>query len=192
MLWLVDRGYLSYDDKISKYWSEFGQKGKENITIRDLMRHQALNYVHLKGLSHKDFLDDEIRSKALAEQNYVGNDVGYHVYHRDMYVNEIVRRVDPKKRTIEQLISEEFVQPLDLQFTYGLKGNPWVTRSVHPPFVLNTLRILAAFVLPTSLSPHYYSKIIPFFKAFLDPTSFTYKVINDALPLSFLNDPETA
>ena len=28
---LFDRGLFKYDDKVSKYWPEFGQEGKENI-----------------------------------------------------------------------------------------------------------------------------------------------------------------
>ena len=43
----VDRGLLSYSDKVSKHWPEFGQKGKDNITVADVMRHEAgLNVLH--------------------------------------------------------------------------------------------------------------------------------------------------
>ena len=38
---LVDRGYISYDDKMSKIWPEFAQNGKENITIDWLMSHRV-------------------------------------------------------------------------------------------------------------------------------------------------------
>ncbi|MFP3381247.1 serine hydrolase domain-containing protein, partial [Bacillus sp. SIMBA_069] len=30
------KGYFSYDEKVSTYWPEFDQNGKENITIRQL------------------------------------------------------------------------------------------------------------------------------------------------------------
>jgi CubicO group peptidase (beta-lactamase class C family) len=33
MMLLVQRGILKYEDKISKYWPEFAQNGKEDITI---------------------------------------------------------------------------------------------------------------------------------------------------------------
>ena len=36
-----DKGKMYYDDKISKYWPEFKNNGKENITIEELMKHQA-------------------------------------------------------------------------------------------------------------------------------------------------------
>ena len=38
---LVDRGLLDLKMPISFYWPEFAVNGKENITVRQLMRHQA-------------------------------------------------------------------------------------------------------------------------------------------------------
>jgi len=38
---LVDRGLVSYDDKVSKYWPEFAAEGKADITIEMLLSHQA-------------------------------------------------------------------------------------------------------------------------------------------------------
>src|SRR5512137_155145 len=35
------RGLFDYDDRISKYWPEFAQNGKDKITIRQLLAHQA-------------------------------------------------------------------------------------------------------------------------------------------------------
>ena len=35
------RGLLDYDAPVSKYWPEFAQQGKETITIRQLLSHQA-------------------------------------------------------------------------------------------------------------------------------------------------------
>ena len=32
---------MKYTEKISTHWPEFGQNGKENITVADLMRHEA-------------------------------------------------------------------------------------------------------------------------------------------------------
>lgn len=38
---LHEKGLFQYEDKISKNWPEFGQNGKEDITIADLMRHEG-------------------------------------------------------------------------------------------------------------------------------------------------------
>ena len=32
---------FSYDDKISKYWPEFSQNGKQDISISQLLKHEA-------------------------------------------------------------------------------------------------------------------------------------------------------
>src|SRR5437762_5045433 len=38
---LVDRGLLDVDERVATYWPEFAQAGKENITVRMLLSHQA-------------------------------------------------------------------------------------------------------------------------------------------------------
>ena len=35
------RGWLDYDELVCTYWPEFAQNGKENITVRQLLAHQA-------------------------------------------------------------------------------------------------------------------------------------------------------
>lgn len=35
------RGWLDYEEHVASYWPEFAQKGKEKITIRQLLAHQA-------------------------------------------------------------------------------------------------------------------------------------------------------
>lgn len=38
---LVDRGYLDYDKPVVHYWPEFGAEGKDRITVKEVMRHEA-------------------------------------------------------------------------------------------------------------------------------------------------------
>src|SRR5512133_870278 len=35
------RGLFDYGERVSTYWPEFAQQGKEKITVRQLMSHQA-------------------------------------------------------------------------------------------------------------------------------------------------------
>ena len=35
------RGWLDYDERVCAYWPEFAQQGKERITVRQLLAHQA-------------------------------------------------------------------------------------------------------------------------------------------------------
>lgn len=51
-------GYIDYDEKVSTYWNEFGVNGKENITVRQLLGHEAglccINNLPLHTLSDFD------------------------------------------------------------------------------------------------------------------------------------------
>src|SRR6185295_17415254 len=38
---LKERGQLSWDDPVSKYWPEFGQHGKETVTVRHVLTHRG-------------------------------------------------------------------------------------------------------------------------------------------------------
>ena len=38
---LVDRGLIDYADPVVKHWPEFGENGKDKITVAQLMSHQA-------------------------------------------------------------------------------------------------------------------------------------------------------
>src|SRR5262245_44275694 len=38
---LVARGQLDLDSPVARYWPEFAQAGKENVTVRLLLSHQA-------------------------------------------------------------------------------------------------------------------------------------------------------
>ena len=35
------RGWLDYDARVAKYWPEFAQNGKQDVTVRQLLAHQA-------------------------------------------------------------------------------------------------------------------------------------------------------
>jgi CubicO group peptidase (beta-lactamase class C family) len=38
---MVSKGHLNLEEKVSTYWPEFAQKGKENIKVEDIMRHEG-------------------------------------------------------------------------------------------------------------------------------------------------------
>ncbi len=62
---LVDRGLLSYDEPVATYWPEFGANGKDDITVRDVLRHRA-GLSHLKGVNKDDLLDHHLMEERLA------------------------------------------------------------------------------------------------------------------------------
>jgi CubicO group peptidase (beta-lactamase class C family) len=113
------RGLFDFDEPISKYWPEFAQQGKEKITIRQLFAHQAGLYA-FDELGDKDTLADlDLLAEVLARQKPAwepGRYQGYHALTLGYYQSELLRRVDPKKRTIGQYFQDEIATPLGLDF----------------------------------------------------------------------------
>jgi CubicO group peptidase (beta-lactamase class C family) len=49
---LAERGLVDYQAPVREYWPEFGQSGKEGVTVRDVLCHEA-------GLYHvREMIDD--------------------------------------------------------------------------------------------------------------------------------------
>ena len=61
------KGYFSYAEKVSTYWPEFAQSGNENITVRQLLAHQAgLSPLHALPIHTFEDLDTARLAKFLA------------------------------------------------------------------------------------------------------------------------------
>lgn len=69
---LVDRGLLSYSDLVSKHWPEFGVNGKEEVTVADVMRHEA--GIPFFGVDAAD-LDDPMKYRSLTIEEAADRDV---------------------------------------------------------------------------------------------------------------------
>ena len=49
--------YVCLSKRITEYWPEFGQNGKENTTIADLMRHEVKKHQNFENL-----MRDEVKT----------------------------------------------------------------------------------------------------------------------------------
>ncbi|KAL0488950.1 beta-lactamase domain-containing protein [Acrasis kona] len=123
---LVDRGLLKYDEPIATYWPEYAQGNKAEVTVSDLMAHASgvsfLDKTIPWSVIGTDSNLDEL-GRLLAEQphNFDGKrTVGYHALLYGTIANEIVRRVDTKKRTIAEFATQEIIEPLDVKYYFGL------------------------------------------------------------------------
>ena len=118
---LVDAGRLHYDDTVASHWPEFAAGGKERITVRQMMSHQAgLPYVD-QVLPLADLLAVTPVVEALAAQTPVwepGSTHGYHALTYGWLAGELVRRIDG--RTLGTYFAEEVAGPLGLDFYIGL------------------------------------------------------------------------
>ena len=108
---LVDRGLIEYDAPVAQYWPEFGAHGKADITVRQLMRHQA-GLSALRGSSKQDLLDHELmeRRLAAAPPGYSFGRSAYHALTYGWLLSGLARAVTGKG--MRQLIREELAEPL--------------------------------------------------------------------------------
>ncbi|CAI4232917.1 unnamed protein product [Auanema sp. JU1783] len=156
---LVDRGHLHYEDKMSEYWPEFASNGKENITIDMLMSHRAGLAALDEPISREDAKNFKKMAEALEKQipNWEpGTKHGYHAITYGWIVDQIVRRADPKHRSVGQFFKEEVADKHGIDFHIGLPPSEEHTVSrlsmpptthllkeiVHDPRVLIVLAVL--------------------------------------------------
>jgi CubicO group peptidase (beta-lactamase class C family) len=117
------RGLFDYDDRISEYWPEFAQQGKERITIRQLLAHQAGLYALDEHVDVRTELDLDGLAEILARQKPAwapGTRQAYHAISLGFYESEILRRADPSHRSLGRFFHEEMAVPLGLDFYIGL------------------------------------------------------------------------
>uniref|UniRef100_A0A0N5AFP0 Beta-lactamase domain-containing protein n=1 Tax=Syphacia muris TaxID=451379 RepID=A0A0N5AFP0_9BILA len=119
---LVDRGLVDYEDLVVKHWPEFGQNGKENITIDQLLSHQA-GLAYVDGVIDESCIKDWKKMSAVFEKqapNWTpGKQLGYHAVTYGWLVDQLIRRIDPKKRGVSTFFKQELAIPYDLDITIG-------------------------------------------------------------------------
>ena len=120
------RGWIDYDARVAEYWPEFAQNGKAAITVRQLLSHEAgLVWIdeplHLEDLHDLDYV-----ARALAKQKPAwepGTRHGYHAMTIGLYMQELIRHVDPARRTLGRFFREEIAEPLAIDFYIGLPAD---------------------------------------------------------------------
>ena len=113
------RGLFEYDERISKYWPEFAQQGKDKITVRQLLAHQAGLFAFDETGDKSIIADLDRLAVVLARQKPAyepGTRQVYHAITLGYYESELLRRVDPKHRSLGQYLQEEIAAPLGLDF----------------------------------------------------------------------------
>lgn len=118
---LVEAGLVSYDEPVATYWPEFATNGKEEVTVGQMMSHQAGLPYATAPLTFDDLMAVTPVVDALAAQEPVwapGTRHGYHALTYGWLAGELVRRVDGRR--IGQYFADEVAAPLGLDFWIGL------------------------------------------------------------------------
>ena len=118
---LAARGRLDLDAPVVQYWPEFGQAGKERVTVAMLLNHQAGLPVPRRPLPEGAFYDWALMTTTLAAEAPFwepGTRNGYHALTFGWLVGEVVRRVSGK--SLGTFFRDEVAGPLGLDFWIGL------------------------------------------------------------------------
>ncbi|CAF1932613.1 unnamed protein product [Rotaria magnacalcarata] len=128
----VQQGLLDYSALVTKYWPEYGQNGKENTTVADILSHRAGLPDDVSPM--EQYLNWTAMIHTLEQQAPLWPPGTAHRYHPFTYgwlAGELVRRVDSKKRTFGQIIKDEIANKLDIEFYVGLPSNQQHRVSPH-------------------------------------------------------------
>ena len=111
------RGWLDYETPVCRYWPEFAQQGKEKITVRQLLAHQAGLFAFDEPVDRSVVADLDRLAVVLARQKprwEPGTRQAYHAISLGFYQGELLRRIDPQHRSLGQLFQDEIATPLGL------------------------------------------------------------------------------
>jgi CubicO group peptidase (beta-lactamase class C family) len=119
------RGWLDYEQPVCAYWPEFAQQGKDRITVRQLLAHQAGLYALDEPVDRPLVADLDRLAVVLARQKPAwepGTRQAYHAITLGFYESELLRRIDPQHRSLGQFFQDEIASPLGLDVFIRLPG----------------------------------------------------------------------
>jgi CubicO group peptidase (beta-lactamase class C family) len=112
------RGWLDYEERVARYWPEFAQNGKDAITVRQLLGHQAGLFAIDEPVDRSVVADLDRLAVVLARQKPAwepGTRQAYHALSLGFYQGELLRRVDPRHRSLGQFFQDEIASRLGEQ-----------------------------------------------------------------------------
>jgi CubicO group peptidase (beta-lactamase class C family) len=142
---LADQGKVDLDERVLHYLPEFASRGKDAITLRQLLTHVSglpsetpiADYEHGRAEAMKKIM--ALRPKAAPGERFVYSDVGYIV------LQEVIRRVT--KTRLDAFADRFIFRPLDMTDTRFLppasersriapteqRNGEWMRGEVHDP-----------------------------------------------------------
>ena len=154
---LADCGEIDLHATVAKYWPEFGQAGKEAITIATVMGHRSGVIGPRTRLTPEETLDWDgvCRHIAAAEPWWEpGTAQGYHMVTFGFILGEIIRRVTG--RTLGQFLRTEVAEPLGIDVHVGLPASEHhrCAEMINKPHIREVLAAGQAPGSPACLTEH--------------------------------------
>lgn len=129
---LVDQGKAAYDDTIASHWPAFGARGKDRITIRQALCHEAGLYRITDLVTRPSEMLDWAHMKQLiadaAPVHEPGEHNGYHALTYGWLVGGLIEEIAGKP--LQAVLQEELVDPLGLDGMFiGMPHNELYRRA---------------------------------------------------------------
>jgi CubicO group peptidase (beta-lactamase class C family) len=121
---LVERRAFRYEDTVASHWPEFAGNGKTNITIAQILSHQAGLPGFVEPTSVADQCDWDGCCAKLARQEPAwqpGTATSYHAMTYGWLIGEVVRRATGA--SIGRFVAEHIARPLDAALFVGLPAS---------------------------------------------------------------------
>lgn len=117
---LVDQGLANYDDAVADHWPAFGEAGKEAITIRHLLCHEAgLHGIRNAIDDARRMLDWDYMREVMEELMPAyrpGSRNGYHALTFGWLVGELIQRISGQR--LDEVLAKTLIEPLELDSVY--------------------------------------------------------------------------
>ena len=130
---LVESGELELDSPVRELWPEFACNGKEDVTVRHI-------FMHRSGVCKRPFYQNyrEITDWALMRRRVEkavaefppGSRRQYQSVNYTWLLGELMIRSDARKRTLQQIIEQEAIQPYSKGMIYFGIDDEAATRTV--------------------------------------------------------------
>ena len=153
------RGWLDYEQPVCRYWPEFAQQGKEKITVRQLLGHQAGLFALDIPVTRELVGDLDRLAIELARQKPAwepGTRQGYHGITLGFYESELLRRIDPRHRSLGTFFDDEIARPLGLDVYIRLPESIPNSRlaTLARPGMVAMLRGFGPRFMVEAMNPH--------------------------------------
>lgn len=117
------KGLIDLDERVATYWPKFALNGKQDVTVRQLLAHQAGVPTVNETLTAEKMADPGRLADAIVAQQPAwepGTQRGYHYLTIGWCSAELIRCVDPQCRGFTRFFREEVAQPLGIEFYFGV------------------------------------------------------------------------
>lgn len=154
---LADRGEIDLQAPVARYWPEFAQAGKDQITVGDVLGHRSgvIAPDHRLHWSQTTDWDLVCRQLAAARPWWTpGTAQGYHMVAFGFILGEVVRRVTG--RSLGHYLRTEIAEPMGIDVHIGLPDaeHRRCAEMVNKPHIRDVLAAGGAPADPQSLDEH--------------------------------------